>query len=180
MKKWMISTAMAALAVVAPAAMADQGKSDNGPKAGKMEQGKHGQKAAKAKIVAYEFRGVVTADATAGSVTVQFVQGNKHVRRALGDAKMITVKIGASTRVRVNATRIRGSFADLKAGDKVRVEIRAPRGTALANLPAARVIVDRGVAADWAPPIVDPPVVEPPVVTPPVEPVVEEPIILDV
>lgn len=178
MKKWMISTAMAALAVVAPAAMADQGtgKSDHGPKAGKMEQGQHGHKGGKAKVVAYEFRGVVTADATAGSVVVEFVQGNKHIRRALGDAEMITVKIGASTRVRVNATRTRGSFADLKAGDKVRVEIRAPRGTALANLPAARVIVDRGVAADWAPPVVEPPVVEPPVVEPPVE----EPVVIEI
>jgi hypothetical protein len=186
MKKWMVSAALATVTAIAPVAVAHDkaGAPADGPKGPKVataekNKGKHlAESRAKARMVSYEFRGIVTADATAESVTVEFVHGNKHIRRALGDAESFAVKIDAKTKIRIRGANPIGSYVDLKQGDKVRVHIRAKRGTTLADLPAARVIMDRGVAIDWTPPSEEPPVAEPPVTPPPpVEPptgVIEE------
>jgi hypothetical protein len=177
MKKWMVSAALATVAAIAPVAMAhDTSTSGEAPKGAKVEKTytHGGDHAGRRRMVAYEFRAIVTADATAGAVSVKFVRGNRHIRRALGDAEMFSVKIDAKTKVKVRGQRGLGSYVDLKAGDKVTIEIRAKRGTKVADLPAARRIVDRGAGVV----VVTPPVEEPPVVEPPVEqpPVVDPPV----
>lgn len=108
------------------------------------------------KPVAHVLRGVVAADAAADSVRVDVRRANRHMRRALDGAGTVTVKIGADTRIRLvgrgkveepdGSVRRAGTFADLAAGDRVIVWIRAPRGTAAADLPQAKGIWDLGPA----------------------------------
>ena len=100
----------------------------------------------------------VVANATATGVEVRTLSVNRHMRDALAGSPTLAVKIDAGkTTIRLvgrarhlpegstpkRLPRI-GGFADLTAGDWVTVHIRAPRGTAAADLPAAYRIVNHG------------------------------------
>lgn len=111
----------------------------------------------------------VVADATATGVQVGPLSVNRHMRDALAGAPTFVVKIDATTTIRLvgrarhlppGSTPRRlpkiGGFADLTVGDRVTVRIRAPRGTAAADLPAAFRIVDHGPSKRCAPPATPP------------------------
>ncbi len=135
MNKKVLSVALAVGAVAAPAAMA--ARPATAP--------------AKPKpVVSLLFKGVVLNNATADMVEVSPVKGtNVFARRALAGATGITVKIAATTRLRSRTVAPDGtksfsaeSFTELQKGDVVYFHIRAARGTALADLPAAKWIRD--------------------------------------
>ena len=111
----------------------------------------------------------VVADATATGVQVGPLSVNRHMRDALAGAPTFVVKIDATTTIRLvgrarhlppGSTPRRlpkiGGFADLTVGDRVTVRIRAPRGTAAADLPAAFRIVNHGPSKRCAPPATPP------------------------
>ncbi len=115
----------------------------------------------------------VVSAATATGVEVGPLSVNRHMRDALAGARTLTAAIDDATVVRLvgrarhlpeGSTPTRapkvGSFADLAVGDRVTVRIRAPRGTAAADLPAAFRIVDHGPSKRCAVPVT-PPVEEP-------------------
>jgi len=111
----------------------------------------------------------VVSDATATGVEVGPLSVNRHMRDALAGAATLTASIDDATVVRLvgrarhlpegstpkRAPRV-GSFADLAAGDRVTVRIRAPRGTAAADLPAALSIIDHGSSKRCAAPATPP------------------------
>lgn len=164
----------ATTAIAAPVALAhntDPARGGDSPSAHKGKKGNKGHKGSKGdranRTTAYVIHACVTADATATGVDTRVLSGNRAARRALAGATTLPVKIDADTRVRLvgraaraklQATRgndgrrgwarwwrgVSGTSADLKAGDRVSVTIKAPRGTAAAALPAARKIVDLG------------------------------------
>jgi hypothetical protein len=156
----MIILALAAAAVAAPAAAMGH-------------DGNRGHFGAPP-VVSYEFVGTVTSNAGADSVEVGPVRGvNRHARRSLAGATSFTVKLGGLTSIRVRAAGAtpwwefaKGTSADLRAGDRVRIEIRAPRGTAAADLPAAARVRDFTMHTDPVPPPPPPP-------APPAPPVVD-------
>lgn len=132
--------------------------------------------AAQQRVTGFEFRGVVTADATADAMQIEVRGANRAAWMSLAGAKSFTVKLSPNTRIVGVREAKRRSFVSLKAGDRVTVIIVARRGTTAPNLSAARFVVDRGVARNWTPPVVTPPVdptpVEPPTPTePPVDPI---------
>lgn len=112
------------------------------------------------KPVAHVLRGVVAADAAADAVQVDVRRANRHMRRALDGARTVAVRIGADTRIRLlgrgkveapdGSVRRAGTYGDLTAGDRVIVWIRAPRGTAAADLPEAKRIWDLGPVPEGA------------------------------
>lgn len=111
----------------------------------------------------------VLTDATATGVEVGPLSVNRHMRDALAGATTLTASIDDTTVVRLvgrarhlheggtpkRAPKV-GSFADLAAGDRVTVRIRAPRGTAAVDLPAAFSIVDHGPSKRCATPVTPP------------------------
>jgi hypothetical protein len=152
MRKLVIS-ALAAVTLAAPAAIASARGNDHRTKG--------------PRTVEYEFRGVVTADASNVAVDLRKVRGlSKHARRSLAGASTITIKLDANTRFK-GRRGPNGTQVKLSAGDRVRVVIRAVKGLAAADLPAAMLVFDRGPAPGTATvPAPDP------VVTPPAPPVV--------
>lgn len=107
--------------------------------------------AKKAPVVSMVFHGIVVADAVDGSVTIKpFRKGsNIHARRAAMGLSEMTVQLGEATRLRGFILNAEGekvfapeTFADLKAGDRVRFVIRARKGTLAADLPAAKWMRD--------------------------------------
>jgi hypothetical protein len=93
--------------------------------------------------VPFEIRGVVAADAGQGGVQVTALGGNHQARLALAGVTSVMVKLDPSTRI-VTRQGVVETFADLKAGDRVRVVWWAARGTTASNLPAASRVRDRG------------------------------------
>ena len=150
MRKLVIA-ALAAVTLAAPAAIASARGNDHRAKG--------------PRTVKYEFRGVVTADASNVAVDLGDVRGrSKHAGRALAGASTITIKLDANTRFK-GRRGLNGTQVKLSAGDRVRVVIRAPEGLAAADLPAAMLVFDRGPAPGTATvPLVTPPA--PPVVVP--------------
>jgi hypothetical protein len=112
------------------------------------------------KPVAHVLAGTVAAAATADAVQVEVKRANRHMRRALDGATTVSIGIGADTRIRLvgpgkvtepdGTVRRLGTYADLTAGDRVIVKIRAPRDTAAADLPDAKRIWDLGTAPEDA------------------------------
>lgn len=148
MRKLVIA-ALAAVTLAAPAAIASARGNDHRAKG--------------PRTVEYQFRGVVTADASNVAVDLTDVRGrSKHARRALAGASTITIKLDANTRFK-GRRGLNGTQVKLSAGDRVRVVIRAVKGLAAADLPAALLVFDRGPAPGTA---------TVPVVTPPAPPVV--------
>jgi len=93
--------------------------------------------------VQFVFRGVLTSDATAALVEVNVKSANHHARKALAGATSVQLKLDATSIIR-KAAKHPATFTDLKAGDRVTVQLRAPRATTLANLPVLKRIVDVG------------------------------------
>lgn len=153
-----VAIAAAALAVPALAAAEGNGRQDRGPR-----------------TVEYVFAGVVSADASAISVDLHGARGiNKFARRSLAGASTVTIKLDAATRFK-GRHGLKGAAVTLKAGDRVRVMIRAAKGLAAAALPAAKVVYDRGPArGTQIMPIPVPEVTPPPPVVP--DPVVPNPV----
>jgi hypothetical protein len=154
-----VALAAAALAVPALATASGNGHRDKAPR-----------------TVEYVFAGVVSADASAVSMDLKDARGiNKHARRSLAGASTVTIKLDAATRLK-GRHGLKGAAVTLKAGDRVRVVIRAAKGVAAADLPAAKVVFDRGPAGTIEiKPVPAPEVTSPdPVVPQPVEPPVLE------
>jgi hypothetical protein len=147
-----------------------------GHKGHKGHKGDKGDKGRRHKGTHHLAQACVVADATAAGVEVSPLSVNRHMRDALGGAPTLSAKIDEDTTIRLvgrarhlpagstpkRAPKI-GGFADLTVGDRVTVRIRAPRGTAAADLPAAFRIVDHGPSKRCAP------------ATPPAPPSPEEP-----
>ena len=110
-------------------------------------------------VVTYEFVGTVTGDASADAVQIGQVRGiNRHARRSLAGAASLEVKLATTTRIRVRLAGATpawsfgpGTSADLRKGDRVRIEIRAAKGLMAADLPAAAKVRDFTRRADPAP-----------------------------
>ena len=90
--------------------------------------------------IAFIARGTAAADATSDTVDLTVKSGNRTVLRA---ASSISVTIDATTRIR-KAGKGKATAADIKAGDRLVVVWRTPRGTAVDALPVARMVVDQG------------------------------------
>jgi hypothetical protein len=93
--------------------------------------------------VQFVFRGVLTSDATAAGVQLDVKSANHHARKALAGATSVSLKLDASSIIR-KAGKHPATFADLNAGDRVMLQLRAARSTALSSLPALKRIVDVG------------------------------------
>ena len=96
----------------------------------------------------YQFRGDVAA-ASSTAVTVTIEGGNHAALRALiGQSQNETFALGAKSEVLVwsNGVPHVGSAADLKPGDNVTVNVRAPRSDSLAQIEATASwrVADRG------------------------------------
>lgn len=95
----------------------------------------------------YQFRGeLLTASST--SVSMQVESGNRAALRALlGQSQNQSFTVGTTTEVLLWSKGIPtvGSTADLKQGDWVTVNVRAPRGSSLAEVEAqpAGIVADR-------------------------------------
>lgn len=93
----------------------------------------------------FQFRGTVLADATSDSVTVDVNGGNRRALRALlGVDSAVKFTLDGKTKFTIwnGTTPVRGSVADIDAGDAVRLVIWAPRRSSIATLaatPAHRV-----------------------------------------
>ncbi len=154
MKK-LVSVALAAAALAAPAAIASARGNEH--------------RAQGPRMVEYVVQGVVAANASNVAVDLADARGlSKPARRALAGASTVSIKLDANTRFR-GRHGLKGVAVKLMAGDRVRILIRAPRGLAAAALPAALVVINRGPAPGAetmptpAPPVEAPapPVVEP-------------------
>jgi hypothetical protein len=156
MKK-LVSVALGAAALAAPAIASARGN-DHQAKGPRM--------------VEYVFSGVVAADSSDIAVDLINVRGlSRNARQALGGATSVTIKLDTNTRY---VTRGHHAMqivlppppvidpvvtppalvpvppvvaSKLAVGHRVRIIIRAPRGLAAADLPAASVVFDRGPAA---------------------------------
>ncbi len=169
----LLAAALAATAVAAPVAVAhNDGPSRGGdaPGAHKGKKAKKGHKGErKVRTTTHLVHACVTADATATGVDTRVLGGNRAAHKALAGATGLNVKIDGSTTIRLTGkaarakvkalrsegTRVRGghrhrslkgTFADLTAGDRVVIKIRAKRGTGAAELPAASRIIDLGTS----------------------------------
>lgn len=154
MRKTLMLLALGVTVAAAPVALAHPGA---GPShrgdAPAPAKAKHGPKG-----TLFLTHACVVADATATGVEVTTLSVNRHMRDALAGAPTLAVTIDpGTTRIRLvgrarhlpeGSTPRRlpkiGGFASLTTGDRVTVHIRAPRGTAAADLPAAYRIVDHG------------------------------------
>ena len=147
MRTKILSVALAVGAVAAPAAMAAR------PATAPAKPVKPAKPAKP--VVSYLFKGVVLANASSDKVEVSPVKGtNVFARRALAGAASIgaasmTLKIATTTKLKSRVVAADGTksfvpetHADLMAGDVVFFHIRAPKGTAAADLPAAKWIRD--------------------------------------
>lgn len=123
------------------------------------------QRSAKARMVEYVFKGVVT-NVASDSVTIDNARGlSRFARLSLDGATTFTVKLDGATRVKAfRHWRFRPST--LAAGDRVEILIRAPKRVAAADLPAAKFIIDRGPGTAVTPP----PPPDPAPATPPSDP----------
>jgi hypothetical protein len=98
----------------------------------------------------YQFRGDVL-NASSSNVQVQVTGGNHAALKALiGQSQDQTFAIGTSTEILVwsHGTPHVGTVADLRTGDDVQVNVRAPHGSPLATIEAtaAGIVGDHGAA----------------------------------
>ncbi len=128
--------ALAAAALLAPAAPAVAKPSKVAPV--KSEQAAKAKKVKKVKTVMYVFKGVVNAD---GSVKV--AKGNSFVKKAGLYGKDVTFDFTGAKLVVADADANGVTIEDVKAGDKVLVQSRAPRKVAADHQFVARKLVDQ-------------------------------------
>jgi hypothetical protein len=95
--------------------------------------------------VRFAVRGTVAAAPTPTGLQVSVSIANARASAALGATGTVLVKLDPATRIHKRGVRA-ATYADLHAGDRVKVVWWAPRGTALAALPAAWKVTDRGPA----------------------------------
>jgi hypothetical protein len=155
-KRWMAVVLGAAVLAVPGTAVAKNDHAGKGK--AKSERSakahKHEKKAKKAKKPAsYVFKGVYKGD---GVVTVS--SGNSRVRKGGYVGQDVTFDLSKAKIVAADSDGVAGvSAADVKAGDKVLVQARLPRGTKapVTEEPAAEASTDEPVAeapvADEAP-----------------------------
>jgi hypothetical protein len=161
MRRTFLSFALVASLVAVPVALGH-----DGPR----PENDHGKpekvaKIAKVKMAMFEFSGKV-AEIGDGTITISPVRAHgKASRVALGDAVSFTVKLDAATRI-TRGEMGRVTLDKAMVGDRVKVEIRAPRGTALVDLPAAKRVKLK--AAKVVEPATEPGDETAPVVTEPV------------
>lgn len=134
-----------------------------------LSQGDEHRSSTRVRMVEYVFKGVVssTSDASVGIERAHAL--NRFAYRSLDGAKTFTVKLDGTTRIK-NVYGRHYRDATLKVGDRVAILIRAPRGTAATELPAASFILDFGRARGFVAPPAPEPVVTPPAPTPPTTP----------
>ena len=150
-------TLVVTAAVVMPVAIAGAAKPAVAPGAANPHKGGQPKvcSAAKKKAVTFIVRGVLVQDATATELLVDVTSVNSHAKKALAgpsargggiySVPMLQVKIDSCTHITRNGRGpAKRSWATLKAGDRVVVAFSAKRGTAYADLGAARRVVDRG------------------------------------
>jgi hypothetical protein len=93
-------------------------------------------------MVDYVFKGVVQ-DMGTDTVTLERARGlSRFARQALAGATAFTVKLDGNTKIK-SLHRWRWKPVTLKAGDRVEILIRSPKGTAAADLLAAKFIFVR-------------------------------------
>ncbi len=128
--------ALAAAALLAPAAPAVAKPEKVAPV--KSEQAAKAKKVKKVKTVMYVFKGVVNAD---GSVKV--AKGNSFVKKAGLYGKDVTFDFTGAKLDVADADANGVTIEDVKAGDKVLVQSRAPRKVAADHQFVARKLVDQ-------------------------------------
>ncbi len=131
--------ALAAAALLAPAAPAVAKPEKLAPvKSERAAKAKKVKKVKKVKTVMYVFKGVVNAD---GSVKV--AKGNSFVKKAGLYGKDVTFDFTGAKLVVADADANGVTIEDVKAGDKVLVQSRAPRKVAADHQFVARKLVDQ-------------------------------------
>lgn len=149
----------------------ERGKDHAGPKEARDQKGpKDETRPREPKGTNHLLHACVTADATAGSVDLKVLRGNRHMRDVLDGAATFTATLSDDTHVRlVGKARFRtedgrdrkgpriGTFADLDAGDRVMLKFRAARGGDAAAMPAAELVIDHGPTVRCAAPPAAPP-----------------------
>jgi hypothetical protein len=155
--------ALSLAVAVAPAALAHGGpKSGDHPKpeppaagAAKPDGSHTGKPATSPKLRTMHLaQACVVAAPDEDGVDLRVLSVNAHMRRALAGGRTFTAKIGDGTLIRLVGKARRGddgarlprigAAEHLAPGDWVTVQIRAPRRTAAAGLPAAFRIIDHG------------------------------------
>jgi hypothetical protein len=119
------------------------------------ERRKRGRRARPVNLM---LKGCVVEDAGATAVDLEQLDGNRPMRRLLGDAATFTALLGPDTRVVLSeaaqadhgAGTALGSTADIWAGDRVVVRWRLARGARVDAVPALRV-VNKGPHEDCLP-----------------------------
>ena len=137
-----------------------------------LSHGDEQRSSTRARMVEYGFKGVVVK-ATPTSIDIDHARGlGRFARWSLAGATTFTVKLDGTTRIR-GRHGARGADVTLSAGDRVQILIRAPRGTAAADLPPARFVFDRGPGRG----VVTPPAPDPvtPTLPPPADPPTQDP-----
>ena len=127
------------------------GKGESGGKTGKADDANtakapKGKKPKKPKVDTYEFKGLVKAVGTDGTVQVEVVGGNSKAKKLKGQTLTFDV---SKAKVKVADTNGDGKrdLADVGAGDRVNVQAKLLRGSVDTSkaLPA-RHFVDKGPA----------------------------------
>ncbi len=114
------------LALTAGVAVAKSGNS--GPGSGNSGKGK----------VTYNFEGTITTISTTDpqSVSVNVTGGNKAGRTAAaGQEQPMTFPVSSDTKIEIN--EVKKTLADLKVGDEVQVQSKAPKGAT--SFPARKI-----------------------------------------
>jgi hypothetical protein len=172
MRRSPLLLALSLAVAVAPAALAHQGideprpgndgselrdhptppKAPEAPEAPEAGKGRQGPKGTH-----HLLHACVVTDATPTGIDVKVLGGNHHMRDVLDGATELAAPIDEHTLIRLvgkarhlhegsSPARLPkiGTYADLKAGDRVIVRFRAPRAGRVADLPAAFKVIDRG------------------------------------
>lgn len=169
-----VALALSAGLMAVPASIAQQKSGGRAP---------HGQpqpaQPGKIKIATFKFSGTV-AEIVDGAIRISPVRAHgKRSRVALAGAVTFTAKLDAKTRITRSGVAMQ-TLGTVTVGDRVVVEIRAPRGTALADMPSAkRVTLTCATVVEAAPapaptpvPVVPPPPAQSTAGAPPPPPVI--------
>lgn len=151
MRKY-IAVALSAGLLAVPAALARQASS-NGAGHGKGQPAR----VAKVQLATFAFSGTVT-DVSLDANTIVIAPVRAHgsrSRQALSGAVTFTARLDATTRITRSAMG-RVTIDKIMVGDHVKVEIRAPRGTVLADMPAAKRVKVKAANVIEPPPVVTP------------------------
>jgi hypothetical protein len=105
--------------------------------------------------VAFMLQGCVAGPPADGIIVVEPLRANRAMRRALGDAFEVRVKLGPKTKVVLRSSHegtSEGSPAgQIADGDRVVVRWHAPRDTPASSLPAAVRVIGGGSSPECVP-----------------------------